>query len=115
MSGGQKQRLAIARAIVRKPKLLILDEATSALDRLNEKLIQETLDKLSLKITTLIIAHKLKTIEKADCISLVAGGRIELSGTFKELYDGSEWFRECVEREKNSKDEKELQTFTKFS
>lgn len=74
LSGGQKQRIAIARAILRKPQLLILDEATSALDRRNEKLIQSTLDKLTKGLTTLTVAHRVKTIMNASVIFVLNKG-----------------------------------------
>ena len=77
LSGGQKQRLAIARAILRNPQILILDEATSALDRRNEKLIQKTLDKLSNGVTTLTIAHRIKTIMNANKIFVLNLGVVE--------------------------------------
>jgi ATP-binding cassette subfamily B (MDR/TAP) protein 1 len=85
LSGGQKQRIAIARAVLRNPKILILDEATSALDRRNEKLIQRTLDKLSNGVTTLTIAHRIKTIMNANRIFVLSAGTIEESGKFREL------------------------------
>lgn len=76
LSGGQKQRIAIARALVRKPQIIILDEATSALDRRNEKLIQATLDRISKGITTLTVAHRVKTIMHADLIYVLKPGGI---------------------------------------
>lgn len=85
LSGGQKQRIAIARAILRKPKILILDEATSALDRRNEKLIQSTLDKLTQGVTTLTIAHRVKTVMNANRIFVLQGGKVLEAGRFKEL------------------------------
>jgi ATP-binding cassette subfamily B (MDR/TAP) protein 1 len=69
--------LAIARAILRNPQILILDEATSALDRRNEKLIQKTLDKLSNGVTTLTIAHRIKTIMNANKIFVLNSGVVE--------------------------------------
>jgi ATP-binding cassette subfamily B (MDR/TAP) protein 1 len=85
LSGGQKQRIAIARAILRRPQILILDEATSALDRRNEKLIQSTLDRLSKGVTTLTIAHRIKTIMDANKIFVLHAGRLLEQGKFREL------------------------------
>ena len=85
LSGGQKQRLAIARALIRKPRILILDEATSALDRRNEKLIQQTLDKISKGRTTLTIAHRVKTIMDSDSIFVLKSGSLLESGKFNSL------------------------------
>jgi len=85
-SGGQKQRLAIARAIAKNPDILILDEATSALDRKNEKEIQATLQNLEkLNITTVVIAHRLSTIKDADKIIVLSKGKIVEEGTHQEL------------------------------
>ena len=83
ISGGQKQRIAIARALYNKPKILVLDEATSAVDGINEKSLQQSLDKLYGFITTITIAHKMSTIEKCDHIILLDNGEIVSEGIFK--------------------------------
>jgi ABC-type multidrug transport system fused ATPase/permease subunit len=95
-SGGQKQRLSIARALVRKPGLLILDEPTSALDAESERLLQEGLEKASVGITVIAIAHRLRTIRKAGCIFWVEEGRVVDSGTHEELVVRSEGYRANV-------------------
>jgi ABC-type multidrug transport system fused ATPase/permease subunit len=95
-SGGQKQRLSIARALVRKPKLLILDESTSALDAESEKLLQDGLEKAARGITVIAIAHRLHTIRKADIIFLIDGGVCTDSGSHDELLERSDSYRANV-------------------
>jgi ABC-type multidrug transport system fused ATPase/permease subunit len=87
LSGGEQQRLAIARALLKKPRILILDEATSALDTRSERLIQAALEPLMKNCTTLAIAHRLSTILAADMILVVERGEIVESGTHEELLD----------------------------
>jgi ABC-type multidrug transport system fused ATPase/permease subunit len=85
LSVGQRQRIAIARAILADPRILILDEATSSLDPLSEAFIQESLSFLLLDRTTFVVAHRLSTVEKADQILVVVDGRITERGTHESL------------------------------
>ena len=87
LSGGQKQRLSIARVFLKNPSILILDEATSALDNTTETLIQQALAELCVGRTTLVVAHRLSTVRKADQILVINKGKIEECGTHDELVE----------------------------
>ena len=98
VSGGQRQRLMIARAIAPKPKILMFDEATSALDNVTQRIVSDSLDRL--KCTRVVIAHRLSTIRTCNRILVLDGGRIAEDGTYEELMERGGIFRELVERQR---------------
>lgn len=98
ISGGQRQRLMIARAIASKPRILMLDEATSALDNITQKQVSESLDQL--KCTRIVIAHRISTIRHCDRIIVLDQGKIVEDGTYQELLDQGRYFSKLVERQR---------------
>ena len=96
MSGGQRQRLSIARELYKNIEILILDEATSALDSQTEKFIQESIEKLKGHLTIIIIAHRLSTIKHADTIVLLKEGKVDATGNYQELIQNSPSFAQMV-------------------
>jgi len=97
LSGGEKQRLSLARVVLKDPKILILDEATSALDSISENAIQQALEKLMVGRTSIVIAHRLSTILKADCILVVKDGVIAEQGTHEQLLAAQGVYRELYD------------------
>ena len=121
LSGGEKQRISIARVILKDPKILILDEATSALDSISENSIQDALEAMMKGRTSIVIAHRLSTILKADCILVVKDGIIAeqgtheellaMNGTYRELYETQ--FRKAIEYESGNRgDELDIESLS---
>ena len=94
LSGGEKQRISIARAILLNPKIIIFDEATAALDTKTEKMIQESILKLSEGKTVILIAHRLSTLKDADKLVVIENGKVVEDGTMQELLDAKGQFAE---------------------
>ena len=105
MSGGQKQRLCIARALLKKPKILILDDSTSAVDTKTDALIRRAFAQEIPDTTKIIIAQRISSVEHADKIVVMDGGRIESVGTHEELLKSSPIYREVYESQNRGGDE----------
>ena len=102
LSGGQLQRIALARAMIRKPDLLILDEATSALDTQSERIIQKAIEKIANETTLIVIAHRLSTIAAADYVYLLENGCIKEKGSYNDIIMQRGLFYNMVESQKFS-------------
>jgi ABC-type multidrug transport system fused ATPase/permease subunit len=101
LSGGERQRIAIARAIIRNPEILILDEATSSLDNVSEKVVQDAINNVVKKCTTLIVAHRLSTVKDADAIYVLENGQIVETGTHDDLMSRQGKYWELYTRQIN--------------
>ncbi|VDM22409.1 unnamed protein product [Hydatigera taeniaeformis] len=110
MSGGQKQRLAIARALLRNPRILLLDEATSALDTHSERAVQDALDRAGVGRTVIMVAHRLTTVRNADCILVVDRGVVRESGTHDELVALNGIYAHMLSSQEKKKEESESES-----
>ena len=102
LSGGQQQRISIARAILKDAPILILDEATSSVDAETEALIQEAIDRLTLRRTTLVIAHRLATVRRADRIVVLRDGQVAAAASHDDLLAQGGWYADMVSRQELS-------------
>ena len=100
LSGGQRQRISIARAILKNAPILIMDEATSSVDAATEEIIQETLNGLRKKYTTILIAHRLSTVQNADKIYVLNNGKIVEEGKHEELIEKKGFYYSLIEAQK---------------
>lgn len=107
MSGGQKQRLCIARALLKKPKILILDDSTSAVDTATDAKIRQAFREEIPNTTKFIIAQRISSVEDADCIIVMESGKVRDFGTHSQLMQSSEIYREVYESQKKGGDEHE--------
>ncbi len=96
LSGGQRQRIGIARALYKRASVLVLDEATSALDNVTEKSVMESIEALDRDLTILLIAHRLSTVRRCDVIVQLEHGRVAALGTYDELFESSQSFRQMA-------------------
>ncbi|MEB3166746.1 MAG: ATP-binding cassette domain-containing protein, partial [Cyanobacteriota bacterium] len=100
LSGGQRQRLALARAFYREARFLVLDEATSALDNRTESEVMDAIELIGRRCTLVVIAHRLSTVMRSDCIYEFERGRIKAAGSFEQLRQASETFNDLASLER---------------
>lgn len=108
LSGGQRQRLAIARAVLRQAPILLLDEATSALDSHSEVLVRDALERITKGVTTVVVAHRLSTVMRANRICYIEGGKVMESGTLTELLEANGKFRALYDQQFKGHDQTSL-------
>jgi ABC-type multidrug transport system fused ATPase/permease subunit len=104
ISGGEKQRIGIARALAKNPDILIFDEATSALDTISEKAVQKAIDEVSRGKTSIIIAHRLSTVKNCDKIFVLKNGELVGEGSHDELLANCEYYKRLVKEQLTKKE-----------